>query len=429
MSTTARTSYPILLAALLWVATPLAQPQMAAGFSLYARALMNEGKEPSIKVSAHVPNTNLVFLKAGDVFEAKYRLYVRVFDATGKKLVDSAVIRKTVVAERYEDTRSNKNSTTVSHLFETGPGDYVVRCTVRVMQTHLSFSKEAVVTVPSVERSGVGLSRPRFFATRSDTSRNAPILTRIPREDRFSVEQKEHAALVAIDTQPAFQFDVFLEQPGPEPTRGFLIYEVVNREDSQVLYGRKRIDLAGFEDQFVVTFNVDDWYPGRYRINIKATIPDPPRATVSHLGFDVEFTRAMLHKEFDTTIAILSLIASTDEVEAFKEAPEEGRAALWAEFWRRRDPTPRTEENEALEEHWKRLRYVDENFGTNEAGWRTDRGKVYIRHGEPDHTEVQNDPYVQGEYLIWRYYQENLTFVFYDRFGLGEYRLSNTSSF
>ena len=54
---------------------------------------------------------------------------------------------------------------------------------------------------------------------------------------------------------------------------------------------------------------------------------------------------------------------------------------------------------------------------------------MYIRYGQPDEVEVRSDPYFQGEYLIWRYTKENLSFVFYDRFGLGEYKLTNTSAF
>ena len=63
------------------------------------------------------------------------------------------------------------------------------------------------------------------------------------------------------------------------------------------------------------------------------------------------------------------------------------------------------------------------------AGWRSDRGRIYVKHGEPDEVEVRSDPYIQGTYLIWRYYQNNMTFVFHDRFGLGEYRLTQTRAF
>jgi len=91
----------------------------------------------------------------------------------------------------------------------------------------------------------------------------------------------------------------------------------------------------------------------------------------------------------------------------------------------RRDPSPGTERNEALDEHLDRIRYVTENFSGNQEGWRTDRGKVYIAYGRPDDIETKIDPQTQGEYQIWHYYIENRTFVFFDRFGLGEYQLTN----
>ena len=37
------------------------------------------------------------------------------------------------------------------------------------------------------------------------------------------------------------------------------------------------------------------------------------------------------------------------------------------------------------------------------------------------------DTEAQGEYLIWYYYEQNLTIVFFDRFGLGDYHLIDSS--
>ncbi|MDH3214912.1 MAG: GWxTD domain-containing protein [Candidatus Krumholzibacteria bacterium] len=405
------------------------QAQQRGGFSLYARALMNEDRQPSVKVSTHLPHSNLVFLRKGDHFEAKYRVYVRVFDGSGKRMVDSAVLRKTVVVSGYEETRSHKNSSTLSRQFALSPGDYVVRSTARVANTHLVFSRETAVTVPDIMRSGIGVSKPRFFAAAVDTSRAGRVLRRIGQEERIYVEQKDHATFAALDGQPGLEFDLYLEDVLQDSIRCVLTYEVVGRDNSQVLYGRRTVRLMGAEDQFVVSFNVDEWSPGRYVFNIKASLAEPLRESVATLPFDVEFTRAMLSRHFDVTISILSLIASEDEIKRFEEASEADRAALWLLFWKGRDPTPRTEENETLEEHWRRVRYANENFATSEPGWRSDRGKIYIRYGEPDEIDVRSDPYVQGQYLIWRYYEDNLTFVFYDRFGLGEYILSNSSTF
>ena len=55
------------------------------------------------------------------------------------------------------------------------------------------------------------------------------------------------------------------------------------------------------------------------------------------------------------------------------------------QFWLRRDPTPGTPRNEFKEEHYRRIGYANGRFGfSGVAGWRTDRGKIYITFGPPD---------------------------------------------
>jgi GWxTD domain-containing protein len=92
-------------------------------------------------------------------------------------------------------------------------------------------------------------------------------------------------------------------------------------------------------------------------------------------------------------------------------------------FWSRRDPNPATDENEALEEYLTRVRIVTERFSAMGPGWRTDRGRIYIQYGEPERIERLTDSQYRGEYEIWRYYSLNRVFVFYDMFGLGDFRL------
>jgi len=54
-------------------------------------------------------------------------------------------------------------------------------------------------------------------------------------------------------------------------------------------------------------------------------------------------------------------------------------------FWKQRDPTPGTPENEFKEEHYRRINYANYHFGRGvpKPGWQTDRGRIYIILGEP----------------------------------------------
>jgi GWxTD domain-containing protein len=110
-------------------------------------------------------------------------------------------------------------------------------------------------------------------------------------------------------------------------------------------------------------------------------------------------------------------IITPEEEAAFRKLSNSTERDNFVEaFWRRRDPTPDTEENEFKEEHYRRIAYADEHFGAGVRGSRTDRGRVYIIHGKPDSIDAHpaGGPYQRtaeeggGQtstfpFEIWRY--------------------------
>ena len=81
-------------------------------------------------------------------------------------------------------------------------------------------------------------------------------------------------------------------------------------------------------------------------------------------------------------------IISDEEVRAFKHLnTDEERESFIEQFWLRRNPDPNSEENEAREEHYRRLAYANETFASGIPGWKTDRGMIYIKFGPPDERE------------------------------------------
>jgi len=96
----------------------------------------------------------------------------------------------------------------------------------------------------------------------------------------------------------------------------------------------------------------------------------------------------------------------------------------YRKFWKRLDPTPTTEQNEAEEEfnrrinyarayfsdfwNYRHFRYLSDQYireGWPHAPWDA-RGEIYIKYGEPDCQSVAG--FHQGEWTYWRY---NVDFV------------------
>ena len=82
-------------------------------------------------------------------------------------------------------------------------------------------------------------------------------------------------------------------------------------------------------------------------------------------------------------------IITDQELQAFKSlSNDEERDQFIEQFWLRRNPNPDSPENEFREQHYARIAYANEHFAAGKAGWRTDRGHIYIAYGKPDDDRV-----------------------------------------
>ena len=77
---------------------------------------------------------------------------------------------------------------------------------------------------------------------------------------------------------------------------------------------------------------------------------------------------------------------------------DDEREEFIEQFWLRRDPTPGTPENEFKDEHYRRIAYANLHFptATGKAGWKTDRGRIYIVYGPPDEIDDHSTSDILG---------------------------------
>jgi len=96
-------------------------------------------------------------------------------------------------------------------------------------------------------------------------------------------------------------------------------------------------------------------------------------------------------------------LVTPDEKKVFQKlTTNEERDQFIEQFWRRRDPNPKTGINEYKQEHYRRITYANEHFAAGIPGWKSDRGKIYIKFGPPDDIEnlaygsAYGHPYQEG---------------------------------
>lgn len=150
--------------------------------------------------------------------------------------------------------------------------------------------------------------------------------------------------------------------------------------------------------------------PTQEQKNVKITIANPFYLSI---------------KTFLEKVEELCYIATEEEMRELRNALPSERQRLWNEFWRKKDPTPTTEENEVMDDYFKRIEYCKEHFGRGDKGYKSDRARVYMKFGAPD--LIESNPFERSSqpYEIWYYYNPNLRFVFVDVSGFGEYILTS----
>lgn len=120
-------------------------------------------------------------------------------------------------------------------------------------------------------------------------------------------------------------------------------------------------------------------------------------------------------------------IATQNEWQVLSKLPKNKFAEAIEGFWKTNDPSPGTVRNETREKFYQRVLTADEMFTIHKRlqGWSSDRGRIYIKYGEPD--DIYTDAYPLDKYphIIWTYYKQNLQFIFADTKGYGQYTLRN----
>ncbi|MBN1949349.1 MAG: GWxTD domain-containing protein [Candidatus Cloacimonetes bacterium] len=131
----------------------------------------------------------------------------------------------------------------------------------------------------------------------------------------------------------------------------------------------------------------------------------------------------------DDEYLMAKIFFSNEERKAYKSLQVDGEKRLFLDnFWRRNDPNPVTADNEFVNLLKKRIDYCNTYFTHFRAGWSTDRGRIYLKHGEPyEIVKGRTDilaKHGQKDYQIWKYrVNSNMTFIFIDLQTHGDYRL------
>ena len=162
-----------------------------------------------------------------------------------------------------------------------------------------------------------------------------------------------------------------------------------------------------------ITLSMRDYARARIRMAEVYFELDQPKLSTEcyYQGMETLTDKEVLDYLFDEQ----EILLTGEEKKEFEAADYQNKKKVFLKFWRNRDPDPSTPENERLTEHFRRVKYARSHFHFTAPPYYDDRGKIYIKYGEPDaryHSSVGTLPVKDNESWSYENVEEGLVFDF-----------------
>ncbi len=161
--------------------------------------------------------------------------------------------------------------------------------------------------------------------------------------------------------------------------------------------------------------------------------PKPVTEFYENKDFEQSEFATLSEEQVKTNFDQIKLILTDYETEVWEKCEtNDAKKRFLFTFWASRNTDTTKPYNEALEEFRARVDYANKHFkyGLMKEGWRTPRGRVYLRYGEPTRIERFVQKGDQPAYEKWYYdeMQGGVHFVFIDFRNNGYYQLVHSTA-
>lgn len=395
--------------------------QAPAPFNVDVFSFRADSAKSRFDLYLRIYNNMLTFVKQDTQFVASYEVVVDFFnddeDSSNPELLLEKTWSQAVSAPDYEISVSSNRYHEAFRSYEVPFSVRLVRVQVRDKSSDKSFFINRRVQSSPVDQDGLGMSSVMLVGEH---------------------HQDEQGKKIVTPNLPAL---VFLKDKG----KPILYYELYNTsKDRDQVWVRYTVSSRGRNEEQVDAFTHELKLTGE-KTSVLEEIP-----TGKLIGGDYLVTLTVKDKEDGQPLAggnvmfrvrVLGLaadipnmleaieqlryIADSKEIDKILDGKtDEEKLSRFNEYWRKRDPTPGTEENELMAEYYDRIRYANQHFTNYMEGWRTDMGMIYIKYGAPDFVDRRPFDFNTRPYEIWEYYQHKRRFIFVDMSGFGDYRLA-----
>ena len=366
-----------------------------------------------------------------------YRVSVAVHDSAGAELTSQAWSQAVP-----QSLLGVAGASLVEHFAFAAPrGRYVVDVAVNDSATGRVSRARAEVSTFAERPAASDLllaARMRVAAGSADT---VPRPGEIRKADLF-VETSGRPSLTPDQASLGYYLELY---PG-RPETASVVARVRNASGAQIVATpSQRLPLGADGGVTRGLLDLGGLPPGAYRLDVSVTLGGKELVRSAEFGMTGFATEAaiaaavpaarpadrfatLVEGQLDSLYAPLIYLMSEDEQGIYPSLTLDGKRSFLRTFWGRRDPTPGTPRNEEEERFYAGIAEANRRFregGSAEIpGWRTDRGRIFLRYGAPDETLRRPQAGSTAPYEVWKYTRTRARkFVFYDVTRFGNYAL------
>ncbi len=372
-------------------------------------------------LSFRISNDNLVFIKDGDIYKAGLSVNYDIYNEENN-LVDRITDKEEVTVEDYSITNSRDFFVEGLTKIKISDGKYKIIPSVNLFFADKDYLlKDFFVDIPTFEKNQIG--KPIIVESHlvdCDSNNNLFRLANFDGVLPYSANlfslliPLNNSELENISLEIIQENKVIFETDSVE-----IISENLNLEkcENDIVLSQSTSDKMKYlvlqdvnkfvdEGEFKLKINYDG---GNKEFELNSLWINKPRSLRA-----VKESVLILYDYFDENLI--------DEV---YRADSDSLYLALKKFWKVFDRTPQTKFNEMMNEFYSRIDFANENYSSINKldGAKSDRGKVYIKFGEPSNSERIFSDHKVVE--VWEYEQMNRKFIFTDNSGTGKFELEN----
>ena len=364
--------------------------QQKSGISIYSQ-YWNIG-EDSLNLFLHfeLPLDHFVFKKSPDQFYSDVAFTLVISDAVQNTQVYREFWNESVTQSYYEDTRNPDYYFTTERNISLIPGEYKIFLNIQDQDSRRNWkiNKEY-----KLER--VGILGPALLFVNNMESQKIFSMNIIATIDTLWLRSQVHLA----DSLPD-QID----------------YTVI-RKETVIDSGTINVTGTGLNHLYYLPIPMTQYRRGWYEI----TLSCQGEKQIISFSYEPKGNRYWTD-DVDELVGVMQYILPThSEYKKLKDLDESSQLDYIREYWKEKDPSSETDENELLLQLNERVKFVNKNFSILMPGWRSDRGRIYIIYGPPQYDKSYKDQ--RGyNYQKW-VYPSGKQFIFIDSRMSGDYSL------